>query len=923
MAGNRVAGPPLSTNYSDTHSNSSSLSDKALHTLRPSLFRFTTKANQYCEQATVPVRQYIRPYHQSGSAYRWYGMADAINLSVSLCSLFYLFKHAYQHSSQILSPQEFQLALNEFHEAEKTPEGLGLAVLFSVFLVGFSTLGSFYDEKKDAPWVKHLVFYWPYVRDAGKQLKWWDKGWWAFLMLMLQYGVMQQEFILQIFFPLALIGGIFSAINRVWLRWVRDQRKDMVKVNLDVIEGLKAPLHQLDKMPKLLYGFENSLIFLPDAKELHYINDKAEADLVVMEDDEWEDFCTQLTELQTANVQARMKQFLRYHLSQEQAVHPRTRTQSTAPEQSVDNTIEHTEPPSQLRLHFIGDMKDLILSEQTMEAISTQNRVKKRDCTDKKFFDSYVYLSKTEDATEQNRLYYITKTGEVVAEQEISKLFHQKYQEVQQDKNVLNLSTAQVKSIQHSKILERKLGYTFDEYKKFLDFRADLLDTNSEQCNEKIQNQHAWVRWFGPFSAGVSAIGDGLYFYIFVAKMTIAILSPPMVFLMLGSSVALFAICMITRIAEEFDFRRRLDITILRPEAELSKKDCAMLHTQLEYLLDKQEDELRDDDLSSMISALEFSRGHRKIQLERHRIETTQLQISTESLSQHKKAILLLWNELHDELKLSKGLQDQLRGKLDRSYWEAALQGLQNGLAVQGAIASFSFMISSLCYVSAATFPPAFMIGCLVLGIAAIIVSCLQSCISHYFYMEKVVQTKLELSLEFHEEMLTKMTGESTIVSTDRDLVSKAMNYVNNHPLEPAVDFVVIEWSEIFRLFFKGAVKGKNAAFELFGRLLEGSDNKWMLPIIAVTGMITFAGALGMRAAAKGFAVGRPDSNTVSANNSEPKARNFFDAEKKTPTKTRITSLALTMSTMSDGEEEPEDVTPSPRRRYPSPSPYL
>ena len=74
-------------------------------------------------------------------------------------------------------------------------------------------------------------------------------------------------------------------------------------------------------------------------------------------------------------------------------------------------------------------------------------------------------------------------------------------------------------------------------------------------------------------------------------------------------------------------------------------------------------------------------------------------------------------------------------------------------------------------------------------------------------------------------------------------------------------------------------MKGKNAAIEVLARFLEGSDNKWLLPVVIVAGVISFSGALGMRATAKGFAVGRPDS--LNTGNVEKKARTFFDEENR------------------------------------------
>lgn len=933
-----MAGNSVDIHSAQTHSTqpvssvqNSNFPNVALRKLRASLFSFTTQANQTCENLTNPVREFIQPYQQTGNVLRAYGFADAVNLSFSLCGMYYFFKHAYQNYDQMLSPQIFQLSAHELHAAENTPEGLALAVLFTVFLVGFSTLGSHYDENRDEPWVKNLVFLWPFFRTACKQIKWWAKGWWALLSLLLQYQVSQQDFLIQLFFPLAMLGGIFAAMNSVWLRWMRDQRKEMVKNNLTLIEGLKSPLHILDKMPNSLTGYERSLICLQETtkdgeeiKSLYYVNvlkndagkEEAKAERIEMSEPEWRDLYQEVEKLQTENIHARMRQYLSYI----------NRLSATQAEPSLV-------APTTTRLHFIADVNDF---SQGSVRVADENDAEGTKVW-RSICNSYVYFSQAEGVDDGQRLFYVDSSGGLIAQTEKvhyvnsagmsveqgekSAVFHKKFQQVQQDKNVLNLSTIQLKSVQHVKI--KRDGKKFDySYAQFVDLRRNILNTESEQETQsgwgewvasgletgskqtKIKTQYDWVKVLAPISAGASSLGDGLYFYVFVAKMTVATLSPYMATIMLGSSVALFLTCIVTRIAEEFDFQRRLEVTVLRTEAELSKKDCGFLHEQLEKLLDDDNGDVNSEaQLQSIITALQYSRAGREKQLKRYKLDPTQQPIY-EGLTPHDNTVVLLWNELADEFKLSIELQDQLRVKLNRSYWAAGFEGLQNGLAIQGAIASFSFMISSLCYISAAACPPAFMLTCLGIGIAAIFVSLLQGCISHYFYIDRVKQTKQELSLSFHAEMLAKMTGQEG-VQVDREALKKTIDYVNNQPLEPPVDFVVIEWCEIFRLLFKGAVKGKNAAIEVLARFLEGSDNKWLLPVVIVAGVISFSGALGMRATAKGFAVGRPDS--LNTGNVEKKARTFFDEDNRID-KRAVFSSSVSMAIRQQELEVDDDI---------------
>lgn len=885
---------------------SSNFPNVALRKIRSSLFSFTAQSNQSCERITNPVREFIRPYQQTGNVLRWYGVADAINLSFSLCGLYYFLRHAYQNYDQMMSPQVFSLSTQEFHEAENTPEGLALAVLFTVFLVGFSTLGSHYDPKKDQPWVKNLVLIWPYFRTAGKQLKWWGKGWWAFLSLLLQYDVVQQDFLIQIMYPLAVMGGIFAAINSMWLRWMRDQRKEMVKSNLDLVEGIKSPLHQLDKMPNSLTGFERSLIFLQETKEgqetksLFYVNvqinaegkEEAKAEAIEMSESEWDDLCQKIERLQTDNIHARMKDYLSYI------------NRPSAKPTVLSGPAAQAAPP--IHLHFAAKMSDFKNGELLIHDENSQAWQNARN--------AYVYFSQTEGLEDAERLYYCNADGELIPQIEKiyransegvltvkgkkGTLFHKKYQEVQQDKNVLNLSTLQLKSIEHVKLkrFAKQIDHNYDQFAKY---RRDILNTETEQ--NKIKTQHHLVKWFAPIAAGASGVGDGLYFYLFVAKITIATLSPNLALLVLGLSAMLFVICIMTRIAEEFDFRRRLEITVLRPEAELSKKDCGFLHEYLGKLLDnKDDDPTLDAQFQPIIEAVERSRADREAQLTRYGIVPAQPYKGIEKLSQHDRNVMMLCKELADELMLSKTLQDQLRVKLDRSEWAAIFEGLQNGLAIQGAIASFSFMIATMCYVSAAACPPALMLTCMAIGFSAIFVSLVQAIVSYYFYLDRVKQTQEELSLEFHAEMLVKMTGQDGLLG-DPSALRQAVQYVNNQPLEPPADFVVIEWSEIFRMLFKGAVKGRNVAIEVLGRLLDGSDNKWLLPVAIVAGAASFAWALGMRATAKGFAVGRPD-NAYNTGTSERKARTFFDGDKRIDRK-KVFDSTISMAIKQESQD--------------------
>ncbi|PJD92396.1 MAG: hypothetical protein CK424_05670 [Legionella sp.] len=865
MAGNNSEHALLPANSSSIPNNHFSLSSSfswisfSATSVKDSAWRSAVAINDAVEAATDRMRSFIKPYHESGVAYRAYGVADGINLIFSLFNLWYLFKHAWQRSLDILTPNELTIALKEFHDAENTLEGFWSTLVLTLLWVAFSTIGSTFVEKQDYPFVKTAAFLLSHARTMLKQLKWTFKGLRALFALVLYYGV-DQGLLVNLFFPLAAVIGIAAMVNSVILRVIRDTRKDKVKANCElnkqIIES-KSLLHKVSVIPDSLEGYECSLILLESdtstARNLYYID--AERQCIEMDLPENLDVEVEIEKQQTENIHARMKDHLHYLLKK-----------PLQPENV---------------LHFIDkNPNDLNLNG------------KYRNC--------YVYSSQTEGIEDCDRLCYINSDGDLekvrIGEEYLSVQFHETFLRTQKNPDFLRLTAEQL-----TRIFELKPGQLRYDYNRFTAYRKQV------QANIQVQDKN--VAFFALFSASTSALFNGLYFYIYAGTSILTLLSPHMAILMLTATISLYVICVTTCLAEERDFQRRLEVTMLRPKIELSKKDTMMLYQQLELLLSIQrikkslseepKSQKLHQDLIQLEQQLDTDMLHHvlgdpsasdkaKWPLKKFFESPKNLLLSIERRTKKLSSIKHSYNEealissvlekLRSSLADGKKLRDELKPKLQGSYWAVAFTGLQNGLGIQGAMASCAFMVSTLMY--GAQCPPVFALTCMAMGITAVVLSCVQALVSYYYYRKKIEEDEAKLAQEFPEEALAKMTRDPEEGLTDNpeeDLadIRKSVHSSNEFSLESRSDYVAIEWAEIFRLFFSGWVKGNKAMIELYARFLDDPKKSYM-PLI---GSVLFAIALGSRAGAKGFGAGRPDDDKSDSKrmSSTPRARTFFD----------------------------------------------
>ncbi|MBA2710808.1 MAG: hypothetical protein H0U57_09480 [Tatlockia sp.] len=181
-----------------------------------------TDINQLAYKIDVKSRKMAKKMHNLGVIYIFYGALDGLSLSYSMIK--YLFD-LHLADSKLSSS-------DEMHEWLVSPLGAVLAASSSIFLVGFSMLANHFDDD-DKDIIKSLIAtYWPYLRDLMKGLKNAYKGLKSTLQVAELLGGMSLKHLI---FPIGITLGILSALNRIWLRWMVSQRKEMMKDNAQLL----------------------------------------------------------------------------------------------------------------------------------------------------------------------------------------------------------------------------------------------------------------------------------------------------------------------------------------------------------------------------------------------------------------------------------------------------------------------------------------------------------------------------------------------------------------------------------------------------------------------------------------------------------------------------------------------------------------
>ncbi|MFI4919091.1 MAG: hypothetical protein ACHP65_06010 [Legionellales bacterium] len=143
---------------------------------------------------------------------------------------------------------------DSMHDALMTPAGIAIAAAESLFLVSFSLLACLYDGETGDVAKEFIVTAWPYFRAVMKGLKNAYKGWRS---AVIAFNVISSLDLKYIITPVGLVLGIVAAINRFFLCFMVEERKNMMKMNVAFL-WKKQHVHSLTQKQReaLLAGDE-------------------------------------------------------------------------------------------------------------------------------------------------------------------------------------------------------------------------------------------------------------------------------------------------------------------------------------------------------------------------------------------------------------------------------------------------------------------------------------------------------------------------------------------------------------------------------------------------------------------------------------------------------------------------------------------
>ncbi|MCC5792710.1 MAG: hypothetical protein JJT82_08930 [Legionellaceae bacterium] len=171
--------------------------------------------------------------HESGYLYLAYGALDGLSNAYS--SWKYLFDIHYCNS-----PIDSADAL---HEWMLTRQGLLLVGFETLVLVAYSSMGNYFDDDASHLLKKWAARSWPYVRDCIKGSKNAFKG----LRTSLQVSSRLLDIpLLQVLLPASLLLGLMATANRLLLRYMYGQRKEMMKLNKELLLAIQAAKNMSD-----------------------------------------------------------------------------------------------------------------------------------------------------------------------------------------------------------------------------------------------------------------------------------------------------------------------------------------------------------------------------------------------------------------------------------------------------------------------------------------------------------------------------------------------------------------------------------------------------------------------------------------------------------------------------------------------------
>lgn len=297
-------------------------------------------------------------------------------------------------------------------------------------------------------------------------------------------------------------------------------------------------------------------------------------------------------------------------------------------------------------------------------------------------------------------------------------------------------------------------------------------------------------------SAGISGLVVGLYVY--VGLFTLAALSVPGFMAIFYISIVYVALSVLTQIAEEYEYQKKLAFSQLEVELMLSMKTLLEELNQVEHMQQLSSNRLLNPEENQLFL--------KRIQDIRH----------------HKEAFIQL--------------RKQYQTFLSFSFGASLLLGLNHGVKAYGVVSSLLFALSTIFMLTATTFPPLLLFLGMGFGIALFIVFTAQNLYVAYNTQKQQPNGTTNLSNEIESILtsMTKMLDERRSPSPQESICQpitmdqrednleihacpSPVNIINQLQQEGIPEqekpkaYFVQEWFDVFRSFFSGLGKASKS----------------------------------------------------------------------------------------------------------------
>lgn len=338
-----------------------------------------------------------------------------------------------------------------------------------------------------------------------------------------------------------------------------------------------------------------------------------------------------------------------------------------------------------------------------------------------------------------------------------------------------------------------------------------LTQAESELYLSQLQYQSLSTRSLAYAAVAAGGLIDGLYLYVGV--LGLALLSSPWLTAMAIICTIYTVACIVTRLYEEYDFQLRLFVTQTKCELALITKQVETSYAQL-LLLRNKTDKTLEDTIAMHCLELEVCK---------------------------------LINKFEEK-------RNVLKEQTTRTYLSAALLGIKNGLYAYSALASILFLVGSILVLTGTAFPPAMLIGCVVLGLVFMITFSIYSLVSTYNHVNKKGNDDVRPYHELIDMKNDLLKGQSRYLEADtfQQSIKDGLSF------EGSPQFFLQEWFEIFRSLFSGFGKGQKFV-EFAGNPLQELDDQGhyqdspIMYVLSGFSALFFGSVLAFRALARGL----------------------------------------------------------------------